>query len=265
MKRLLFISSLLLTINGWAGIEPEIKELNYPPKSVLFVGNSYLYYNDSLHNHFKSMADERYPQFNGSSNVKSATIGGSRLKHHNVDRLTQPFAISSVKKFDLVILQGGSGEGLSDKDRRAFSRVARQHIETLRSKNIEAALYMIHAYTDLHESYNSDLIRVIEKMYTASGNINQTLVIPVGLAFERAYNEKPEIKLHKVDGTHPDLLGTYLAACTVFASVFGESPVGLNYNYNGLIKSEDRLFLQKIAESTVNDYYGNISQSRGAE
>ena len=255
MKRLLFISSLLLSISVWAGIEPEIKELNYPPKSVLFVGNSYLYYNDSLHNHFKNMANERYHGFNGSSNVKSATIGGSRLKHHDVERLIQPRAISSVKKFDLVILQGGSGEGLSTDDRNAFSDQARQHIETIRSKNIEPALYMIHAFTESNEKYAPNLIRVIEDMYTLSGNINQTLVIPVGLAFEAAYKKRPNIKLHKVDGTHPDLLGTYLAACTVFASVFNESPVGLDYDYNGSISSEDKLFLQKIAESTVNAFY----------
>ena len=114
---------------------------------------------------------------------------------------------------------------------------------------------MIHAFTESHEKYAPNLIRVIEDMYTLSGNINQTLVIPVGLAFEAAYKKRPNIKLHKVDGTHPDLLGTYLAACTVFASVFIESPVGLDYDYNGSISSEDKLFLQKIAESTVNAFY----------
>lgn len=237
-------------------ITPNIKQLkNSPPESVLFIGNSYLYYNDSLHNHFKRMADERYPNFNGSNNVKSATIGGSRLKHHNVDHLTQPLAISDVEKFDLVILQGGSGEGLSIKSRKEFNKVVGQHIETIRSKNIEPALYMIPAFTESHKSFDPDLIRIIEEMYTLSGNMNQTLVIPVGLAFETAYMARPDIKLHKIDGTHPDLLGTYLAACTVFASVFNESPVGIKYDYNGLIKPVDRLFLQKIAESTVRTFY----------
>ena len=84
----------------------------------------------------------------------------------------------------------------------------------------------------------------------------KTLVIPVGLAFENAYKEQPDIKLHKLDGTHPDLLGTYLAACTVFASVFGESPVGIKYDYNGSVSLEDKLFLQKIAQLTVNNYFG---------
>ena len=237
-------------------VTPEIKKLKRtPPKSVLFVGNSYLYYNDSLHNHFKAMADEKYPGYEGSVNVKSSTIGGSRLKHHNLDHLLKPKAISSINKFELVVLQGGSGEGLSKKDRKAFAKIAKEHIKRIKANGSEAALYMIHAYVEPHQSFDPNLIRVIEKMYVTAGNKNQTLVIPVGLAFENAYEQQPDITLHHLDGTHPALLGTYLAACTVFASVFNESPVGLNYDYNGLVNPSDKLFLQEIAESTVRTFH----------
>ena len=237
-------------------VTPEIKKLKRtPPKSVLFVGNSYLYYNDSLHNHFKAMADEKYPGYAGSVNVKSSTIGGSRLKHHNLDHLLKPKAISSINKFELVVLQGGSGEGLSKKDRKAFAKIAKEHIKRIKANGSEAALYMIHAYVEPHQDFDLNLIRVIEKMYVTAGNKNQTLVIPVGLAFENAYEQQPDITLHHLDGTHPALLGTYLAACTVFASVFNESPVGLNYDYNGLVDPSDKLFLQEIAESTVRTFH----------
>ena len=236
-------------------VTPEIKKLKHiSPKSILFVGNSYLYYNDSLHNHFKRMADEKYPGYEGSVNVKSSTIGGSRLEHHNLDHLLKPKAISSINKFELVVLQGGSGEGLSKKDRKAFAKTANEHIERIKANGSEAALYMIHAYVEPHHSFDPNLIRVIEKMYVTAGNKNQTLVIPVGLAFANAYKQQPSIKLHNLDGTHPALLGTYLAACTVFASVFNESPVGLKYDYNGRINDDDKLFLQKIAESTVRTF-----------
>ena len=45
---------------------------NYPSK-ILFVGNSYLYYNDSIHNHVEKMLIEFY----GDEEIttKSATIG----------------------------------------------------------------------------------------------------------------------------------------------------------------------------------------------
>ena len=145
---------------------PEITNLKRPlPKSVLFVGNSYLYYNDSLHNHFKRMVDEKYPGYEGSKNVKSSTIGGSRLKHHNLDHLLRPEAISSIKKFELVILQGGSGEGLSKKEREAFAKTANEHVKKIEANGSQAALYMIHAYVEPHEDFDPNLIRVIEKMY----------------------------------------------------------------------------------------------------
>jgi hypothetical protein len=254
------ISLLILVFVNYSSIAdavtPEIKKLKRTsPKSILFVGNSYLYYNDSLHNHFKRMADEKYPGYEGGKNVKSSTIGGSRLKHHNLDHLLKPKAISLINKFELVILQGGSGEGLSKKDRKAFAKKVNEHIKRIKTNGSEAALYMIHAYVEPHKSFDPNLIRVIEEMYVTAGNKNQTLVIPVGLAFENAYKQRPAIKLHNLDGTHPALLGTYLAACTVFASVFNESPVGLNYDYNGLIKTDDKLFLQKIAASTVRTFY----------
>ena len=87
-------------------------------------------------------------------------------------------------------------------------------------------------------------------------NNNNILVIPVGIAFENAYIEKPKIKLHKhYDGNHPSLLGTYLAAAVVFSSVTQKSPKNIKYNYYDAIGDLDIQFLQKIAHETVEDFY----------
>lgn len=41
---------------------PQVKTLKgLKPNRILFVGNSYLYYNDSLHNHVKRMFVEKFP------------------------------------------------------------------------------------------------------------------------------------------------------------------------------------------------------------
>ena len=69
----------------------------------------------------------------------------------------------------------------------------------------------------------------------------------MGLAFELAYKEKPSIKLHHPDGTHPGPLGTYLASATVVASITDKSPEGLEFNYYDSINDKDRAFLQEIA------------------
>jgi len=228
---------------------------NTKPQKILFIGNSYLYYNDSLHNHFKRIVEEKKPNYDGRRNVKSATIGGSRLKHHNLDHLLTPKAISLVKKFDLVILQGGSVESQSKKGRIAFSEKVKELTSKIKLRGSEAALYMIHAYAETHKNYDPNLIRVIEKMYVEAGKRNNALVIPVGLAFENSYKKDPYLKLHKDDGTHPNLLGTYLAACVVYASIYKDNPIGINYDYFGSVSVEDKLFLQKIAQETVKEFY----------
>ena len=52
---------------------------NLKADRILFVGNSYLYYNDSLHNHVKRMVQEKFPKRKKLLSYKSSTIGGSRL------------------------------------------------------------------------------------------------------------------------------------------------------------------------------------------
>ena len=62
--------------------------------------------------------------------------------------------------------------------------------------------------------------------YTEAGNKIDAFVIPVGLAFQEPYSRKPGIKLQKhYDGSHPDLLGTHLAACVIYAALYNKSPV----------------------------------------
>ena len=248
------IVAFLLFSNFLFSQESKIKTEEAQPETILFIGNSYLYYGDSLHNHFRRMVEEYFSDYDASS-VKSATIGGSRLKHHNVERLIKPKAISSIEKFDLVILQGGSSETLTEDNRKEFSYFVKKHVETIRANNSQAALYMTHAYVKPHKDFMDNQIKIIEETYTKVGNDNQVLVIPVGLAFDLAYQEQPSIKLHRPDATHPSLLGTYLAACTVFSSIYGKTPIGLKYDYYGAINEKDKMFLQATAFKATSIYY----------
>ncbi|MEZ5658337.1 MAG: hypothetical protein R3E83_07325 [Burkholderiaceae bacterium] len=47
------------------------------PMRVLLVGNSYLYYGDSLHNHLRRMVMAADPSTEKQLKYKSATIGGA--------------------------------------------------------------------------------------------------------------------------------------------------------------------------------------------
>jgi hypothetical protein len=225
------------------------------PKRVLFVGNSYMYYGDSLHNHVRRMVDAGGIAPEDSLQYKSSTIGGAALEHHPVDWLTTPGRIGVKEPFELVIMQGGSGEPLSPRRAARFREVLAENNKLIRARGGKVALYMTHAYAATHKQYKPENIRLTEAMYVEAGNEIGALVIPVGLAFEEAYRRHPELVLHKSDGTHPTLIGTYLAASTVYAAVYGKSPVGNPYEYYGAIDSVTAKKLQQVAQDTVERFY----------
>ena len=107
--------------------------------------------------------------------------------------------------------------------------------------------YMTHAYLPIDERYEPNLIEKIKATYYQAAKLSNSKVMPVGIAYELAYKKDPKIKLHHPDGTHPSMLGTYLGACVVFATLTDSSPVGLNYNYLDQVSDKDRIFLQQIA------------------
>ena len=215
------------------------------PKRILFVGNSYLYYNDSIHNHVERMLIEHYED--EDIITKSATSGGSRLHNHNIEHLLNYNNLQLDRQIDLLIMQGGSKEVTTLELRSKFSKTAVNFSKKAQRMGIKTALYMTHAYLDNDPRYEPNLINKIELAYYDAGEKSNSSVIPVGLAYEMAYEERPNIKLHHPDGTHPSLLGTYLGSCVVFASITGSSPEGLKYNYLDQISDEDLQFLKKIA------------------
>jgi hypothetical protein len=254
---LLLLSQAACSKEPGATLAAEVKRLdNTSPKRVLFVGNSYLYYNDSVHNHVRRIAEEIGPYKVDEYQYKSATIGGARLSHHHIDSLLEPGRLGIKEPFELVILQGGSGEVLDEASRAKFRNSAIEMSEKIRATGAEVALYMTHAYVEPHKQFDPDMTGRIMRTYVPVGNELHALVIPVGLAFWLAYERRPDIMLHKTfDGTHPSLLGTYLAACVVYQSIYGTSTVGIKYDYFGAVSKEDAEFLQGIADETVRVFF----------
>ena len=229
-------------------------DTNLSNKNILFVGNSYLYYNDSLHNHVKRMAIERFPSYEEKFIYKSSTIGGARSWHHNFKHLLESKNLGVNESFDLLILQGGSAEPLSKNSRVIFKNTVKEVNEIAKGYGTKLALYMTHAYVAPDKRYEANMINKISSLYINAAKKNNVKVIPVGIGFENAYKENPNIQLHNLDGTHPSLLGTYLAACIVYGVLYDDSPVGIDYNYFGKVSDQDRIFIQKIAYETITNF-----------
>ena len=256
------VAVVLLSVASTAamadGAAPSVKALtNASPTHVLFVGNSYLYYGDSLHNHVRRMVIAAGINTAKGLKYKSAMISGSALHDHNIDSYILNDKLRVKKPFDVVILQEGSALGWSKKRPGVFKNTATEFAAKIAAAGGETALYMTHAYVAPHKRFDPAMTATLAKHYTEVGNAVDALVIPVGLAFEEAYRQRPDLQLHKTfDGSHPNLMGTYLAAATVFASLYGQSPVGNPYDYYGQIDKGMAMFLQEVAQKTVTEYYG---------
>ena len=238
--------------------------LNSNPERVLFVGNSYYYYNNSLHNHVSDLVKASDAALGARLQFKSSTIGGAALNHHNMAHLTEPGRIGVTQPFQWVVMQGGSAEPLSQSRREIFRQTAMTHAEMVKARGGQVALYMTHAYVKPHRLASPQNITATESMYVEVGNEIGALVIPVGLAFREAYQRFPNLKLHLPDGTHPSLLGTYLAACTTYATLYGRSPVGVKYNKldpsylspgANAIDEATAAQLQQVAQDVVTEFF----------
>ena len=251
---LLWVSSSVAVANP----VPEVTRTGTAePARILVAGNSYLYYNNSLHVHVKRMAAAAGIHDSDDLEFKSVTINGGALPDHDISDYLEPGKFRMERPFQVVVLQGHSTAALLDGNRSRFAEAVIRFSMEIAAAGGETALYMTHAYVPPHEMYRDDMIREIENLYVTVGNEVGALVIPVGLAFEEAYRRRPDLLLHMpYDGTHPSLAGTYLAAATVFASLYGRSPIGVQYEYFGLIDGSTVRFLQEVAEHTVRAFFG---------
>jgi hypothetical protein len=92
---------------------------------------------------------------------------------------------------------------------------------------------------------------------TQTNPLNPKSAIFIGTAFSITTTACmvtcPDLNLYMPDKRHPSLMGTYLAANVVYASLFKKSPIGNGYTA-GLDPSVAK-HLQTVAWDTVKDFF----------
>lgn len=234
------LAGLLLSLGALAAEAPKVTSIE-PPQNILFVGNSFTYYNNSLHNHVREMMRAAGKDV---GTVRSMTVSGARLATHAGGLHAQLDAAD----WDVVILQGNSLEAIDADEVNDFRGAVREFGDAIAADGAEPVLFMTWARSHLPEQTGP-----LAASYTAAGNDINALVVPVGLAFSKAAAEYRDIALRIADRRHPTLAGTYLAACTFYAALFNESPVGHDYDA-GLHRDTARA-MQTVAWQVVNEYY----------
>jgi hypothetical protein len=74
-------------------------------------------------------------------------------------------------------------------------------------------------------------------------------VVPVGSAWYAARKLRPELELYADDGHHPNRAGSYLAACVLYAELAGRDPTRSRFTAG--LNPEDAHFIQQIAYAAV--------------
>ncbi len=189
-----------------------------PPLRVLFIGNSYTFYNDmpkQLQQIATSMGDKR------RIITERVVYGGRALREHWSDTL----ALAAIRRggWDLVVLQEHSLGALNAPD--TMRKYIRMFCEEIRKVGAIPVLYMTWARQYRPESQDS-----IARVYSRIGRDVGALVAPVGLAWQRVRHEYPAIVLFDPDGTHPSSEGSYLAACVFYALFSARCPLGADFS-----------------------------------
>ncbi len=230
------------------------------PTSVMWVGNSFFYYNNSLHNHFGKLVASA----GAGARVRgiSVTVSGSGLDWHDMASLLRPDGLGRYsfvgdneirfnktgRQFDTAVMMDCSQCPVHPQLQGAFHDAVRRHAALLTQAGVRPVLFMSWAYKDKPE-----MTAQLAEQYTLAANANDALVIPAGLAFAKAIAKRPGIELYEADKRHPSLAGTYLAACTAYAALYRKSPVGLGYTAG--LDAELATLLQTAAWETAQDYF----------
>lgn len=228
-------------------------------KALLWVGNSFFYYNNSMHGHVGQMLTAAGGK---GHRAVSATISGSGINWHDVGAHFKPGGVASYsfvgdnevrfntfdKPFDAVMMMDCSQCPVHPVLKPVFYDTARKHSATVRANRAEPVFFMSWAYQDKPE-----MTEQLAAEYIQAGQQNRALVVPAGLAFAESVKRRPELNLYVADKRHPSLAGTYLGAAVVMASVYKQNPVGNKYTAG--LPADVAAHLQAVAWDTAQAFH----------
>ena len=242
--------------------------------NLLMYGNSYTGYNN-LASLMESM---------GVLNADSITPGGKMLSGHWDDINTSLHISNTTLRnpnidWDYVVLQDQSqvpSLPTNDTFWQASMNGAVNISTEVAAEGSETVLFMTwgrrsgesgpqwHQY-NINQNYTimqdrlADGYTYYAENISAEGNV--VWIAPVGLAFKTIHDDVQDsgsdptqsgnlfYDLYDADGSHPSLKGSYLAACVLYATMTGDSPVGSNDTV--AINATVKLQLQQAAADTV--------------
>lgn len=218
--------------------------------NILFIGNSYTYYND-MPAIFAALAQD-----NGNPVCVDAVTKGGRKLYANLDPedeyCQRILALTGEKSYDVLILQEQSYFPLVDS--KNFCRGVTELKKLVNAKRTllyatwgrgeGCPLLEEHGWTS--EGMTGDLYDA----YLLAAELSGSEICPVGKCFLALGKEAPEIELYNPDLSHPSYEGSCVAALAFYKKIFGSIPTNTDAlaNCNPIY----RFSLWQAVDQTVN-------------
>jgi hypothetical protein len=232
---------------------------------ALFVGNSFSFYNNGVHNQLGSLLRASGEWKVGNNRLRLSTLSGGHIYEH-LDSLD--FLLAKPQgTWEAVILQGHSDEPINPKKQLRFTKAIKKAVKRIQYKNLQPILLMTWGYKG-----NADMGIEIANAYTSLANELDVLVVPVGVAFWVAEQQLPEIDLfvpdvlglknktsdkpqltYRKDRKHPSNAGTYLMACVLYSTLYQQTPEGNIFSAG--LDPAIALKLQKLSWLVTSGFY----------
>ncbi len=194
--------------------------------NILFVGNSYTYFND-LELLVQGLCRE-----NGMDvHAYRVTKGGRRLISHMdcEDETTKKLETTLRERhYDVCVIQEQSLLPITD-----YETFLAGVTHVMRMAKLQSDKFLLYA-TWARKEGSSDLkthgwtpetmTQLLDDAYHQAGQQLGISVSPVGVNFWKVVTDHPELDLHHTDLTHPSYLGSCLAALTHYHTLFGHFP-----------------------------------------
>lgn len=226
------------------GAEPDARSLDRspppegprpdaaPPKQklrVLFVGNSYTFVNDLPGTVVGLAASVSQPP---DLQVSSHAEAGAMFMDHYTNAATLADVGSGA--WTHVVLQGQSLEAVASP--ALFATYGLLLAQKASSANSLPVLYETWArkagdaiYSQPYSGGSPKAMQALLRSgYEDLATKSAGLLARVGDAWEEALASDPTLELYADDGSHPTVLGTYLAACVFYGVLTGRSPLEIS-------------------------------------
>ena len=254
------LAAALLMVSGAQALEtsvvPKITQLSNPaPKTGMYVGNSFTYYNCGVNGYVRGFTKEE----NRDWIARMITISAGMLSFHPVEAYLEPhdmdpyYKDGNKKPFDVVFLQGQSVEPIDKKRVATFKKHLKKHIEAIKKAGAEPIVVDTWARQDKPEQ-----TRQLADAIITEANANDAIVLPVGLAFAESLKGRPDLILHHTDKRHPSAAGSYLYGAMIYSLIYKKSPEGFKFlgDCAKPLKPEDAAYLQQVAWKVTKEFYG---------